>query len=659
MKTSIRQFTFFALIALAFTFTTAQAQVRPYRVTDRQVQATLNRIESRTNEFKSEIDRDLNNSNVNGTYREDSINSMVSNFESATNQLRDNFLARRSTSADVDDVLNRAVMINSFMRNNRMSQTAQALWTLIRADLNTLGGYYRARANWVDKVTPTTGGGGWQGGQNSSSATPTQLRMTLDRIRQRSAAFRLSFNTWSSRYNNREVQITPVADIIQNLNDLDTAVNALRPGYGNRNPGSIETVLRAAAPIDSFVASNRTNIDVPSKWNALRGDLNTLAGYYSVNPNWNNSNTNNGNNGGGYPSGQYGNFDSRLTGTYRLNSSLSDNVQDTVEDAINHAQYAASDHDRMHRNLERRLQSPETLSLEKRGQQVTMSAANAQTVILAADGIRKSETSPNGRTVTTSVTATNRDLTINYEGDRVNDYYVTFTPMANGQLKVTRKVYLENQNSTVTVASVYDKTSPTAVWNGGPAYPSNTGGNVAGGFIVPNNTNIIATLDRPLSTRTAADGDRFSMTVNSPSQYNGAVIEGRVFGQRSGVVSGRANMSLSFDTIRMRDGQTYRFAGIVEQVRDMNGNMITVNNEGTVQDKSQTNTTVARAGIGAVLGAIIGAIAGGGSGAAIGAGVGAGAGAGSVILQGRDNLELARGSQFSITATAPANVGQR
>ena len=68
--------------------------------------------------------------------------------------------------------------------------------------------------------------------------------------------------------------------------------------------------------------------------------------------------------------------------------------------------------------------------------------------------------------------------------------------------------------------------------------------------------------------------------------------------------------------------------------------------------------TALTGGIGTVLGGIIGAIAGGGSGAAVGAAVGAGAGAGTVVLQGRDNLELMSGTEFSITATAPANVGQ-
>jgi hypothetical protein len=231
-------------------------------------------------------------------------------------------------------------------------------------------------------------------------------------------------------------------------------------------------------------------------------------------------------------------------------------------------------------------------------------------------------------------------------------------PMNNNQLRVSRRIYLENQNDTITVNSVYDKTSQSPQWNTG-AYPTISGTAPVGGFILPNNTAVTATLNTPLSTRTARGGDRFTMTVTSPSQYYGTTIEGNVVGERSGVVSGRANLALSFDTIRLRDGSTYRFDGIVEQVRRPNGDVVNVTNEGLVRDGSQTTRTATRAGIGGVIGAIIGAIIDGGSGAAIGAGVGAGAGVGTVILQGRDNLDLEIGSQFSITAMAPANAASQ
>jgi len=205
---------------------------------------------------------------------------------------------------------------------------------------------------------------------------------------------------------------------------------------------------------------------------------------------------------------------------------------------------------------------------------------------------------------------------------------------------------------------MYDKVSAVAEWPAvttGSGYGTNTTGST-NQFYIPNGTRITATLRDTINTRASQVGDRFAMEVTSPGQYQGAIIEGRVSeAGNSGRVTGRANISLDLDTLRM-NGQTYRFAGIIDSVLAANGDSVTVNNEGTVRDSSRTTQTVTRAGIGAVLGAVIGAIAGGGSGAAIGAGIGAGAGAGTVLISGRDSIELAPGSTVTITATAPAGV---
>jgi phage tail tape-measure protein len=132
------------------------------------------------------------------------------------------------------------------------------------------------------------------------------------------------------------------------------------------------------------------------------------------------------------------------------------------------------------------------------------------------------------------------------------------------------------------------------------------------------------------------------------------MIEGQVSNvQRSGRLTGRSQMTLNFDTIRLRDGRSYRFAGILDSVRNAQGDSVKIDNEGSIRDDNQTTKTAERAVIGTAVGAIIGAIAGGGKGAAIGAIVGAGGGAGSVYVQGRDDLELDRGTELVIRATGP------
>jgi hypothetical protein len=355
-----------------------------------------------------------------------------------------------------------------------------------------------------------------------------------------------------------------------------------------------------------------------------------------------------------------------LTGTYRLNSSQSDNVSNIINSSVRPPYGSTTRDDRIRRNLERRLTPPGMLVVEQRNNQFTIASDLSPQVTFEADGVRRTETNPNGRVVNIRAANVGGGVEIAYEGDRANDFYLTFMPMNNGQLRVTRRVYLEDRSQTITVNSVYDRvsqyadfsrinTTNTAQNYPSDNYPSNT--TINNDFVIPNGTQLVATLTRGFSTANANEGDRFTMEVRSPSQYDGAIIEGYVSNtQRSGRVTGRAEVTFNFDTIRLRNGATYRFAGIIDQVRQPNGETISVNNEGAVRDRNQTTRTVTRAGIGAAIGAIIGAIAGGGQGAAIGAGIGAGAGAGTVILQGRDNLELQTGAEFVITSSAPANI---
>src|SRR5579885_593736 len=97
------------------------------------------------------------------------------------------------------------------------------------------------------------------------------------------------------------------------------------------------------------------------------------------------------------------------------------------------------------------------------------------------------------------------------------------------------------------------------------------------------------------STKTARVGDRFTMTVNSPDQFRGAIIKGHVANvTRSGRITGRSEMSLNFDDIRIHDGRTYEFAGFIESVRAMNGETVQVDNEGTMRDSNQTQQTEER-----------------------------------------------------------------
>ena len=239
---------------------------------------------------------------------------------------------------------------------------------------------------------------------------------------------------------------------------------------------------------------------------------------------------------------------------------------------------------------------------------------------------------------------------------------VTFDPSSDGrELLVTRTLYTDRLSQPVTVRTYYDRTSDVAQLNiyDTNGEGSNVGGGAVGSLVVPDGTQIVAVLNNDLSTQNVREGERFTMTVRSPGQYEGATIEGSVINvDRGGRITGRSELTMDFDSIRLRDGRTYRFAGILEGVRTAEGETVRVDNEGAVRESDQTNRTVTRTAIGTAVGAIIGAIAGGGKGAAIGAVIGAGAGAGSVYVQGRNDLQLNAGTEVTVRATGPRGQAQ-
>jgi hypothetical protein len=122
----------------------------PYRVSDKQVEELIHRIESQSEVFRKSLDSALDQSRLDGTRREDDINSFVKDFYKETKQLHDHFDSHKSTASDVQTVLNRAAQIDQFMRRNRLKRDrdAQREWLQLRANLDELAQLYSVNWRW-------------------------------------------------------------------------------------------------------------------------------------------------------------------------------------------------------------------------------------------------------------------------------------------------------------------------------------------------------------------------------------------------------------------------------------------------------------------------------------------------------------------------------
>jgi len=121
----------------------------PYRVSDREVEKILRSIEQQSDRFRSALDSSLDKSRFDGTPEEDEINRFVKEFYEQTKTLRHHFDDHKSTSADVQSVLDRAAHIDSFIDRNRLRKNDAAReWARLRSNLDELANVYNVGWQW-------------------------------------------------------------------------------------------------------------------------------------------------------------------------------------------------------------------------------------------------------------------------------------------------------------------------------------------------------------------------------------------------------------------------------------------------------------------------------------------------------------------------------
>jgi len=443
------------------------------------------------------------------------------------------------------------------------------------------------------------------------------------------------------------------ADVNQSVTDFLEATRRLRDLANRRQAGvpDVENVLRRGTSIDSVMQRYEWSPQAEQQWSTLSADLDVLARGFNVAWNWNPP---------GYTTGWPAiRISDRLTGTYQLDPVRSDDPRRAAELAVRSV--PPGQQQRTYQSLLGRLEAPDQIALERRNASVTMASTRGQRVAIETNGVDRREQWAADRTMTTRATLTGDRLVVATTGHRGSAYTATYEPTGNGGgLQMALTIDDERLARPVTVRSLYRRISDQPRWDiegGSDRAPYGTRP-AGGGVAVPDGTTFVAVLDSALGSASAREGDRFSMTARSPSRFEGAVIQGSVSTfTDSGRMTGRAGLTMNLDSIRLRDGRSYEFDGLIEDVRTPNGDRLRVDRAGTIDSQdSQSQKAIERSAIGAAIGAIIGAVADGGKGAAIGAAIGAGGGAGTVMIEGRDRLDLPRGTEVTFTSVASGRL---
>jgi hypothetical protein len=431
-------------ILLAFSIViglSIQAQQQTIRNNTRQVGNLLQRLERSSSRFRNSLNVALVQGSVDQTRPQNDVSTFESGFELAINQFRDQFTRRLAVAADVESILQKASPINSFITQNDLNPGVKNDWTSVRTDLSTLASAYGVTWQW-NHVTPIK-----VDANGSFRMSESELNQLIQRIENGGDMFRISLtDAFFQRPYDRTRSEGNMNDA---LRGFKKATDQLRIRFDAQQlvRDDVRRLLDQATALDNFMRDNPLTDRAKSDWSTLRGDLSVLATAYQVAPSWGNS-----------PISSSGNKSTnQLTGTFRLDPSRSDNprhkaLRATQNLPINERQ-AVTD------QILARLESPEMLTIERRGETMTIASSLAPQSTFEVDGRERQEQVSNGTWTKVTATLRGEQLVVSSNGYKENDLNVTFDASGNDNtLRVRRQMYSDRLTQPVVVDSVYDRT---------------------------------------------------------------------------------------------------------------------------------------------------------------------------------------------------------
>jgi type IV secretion system protein VirB10 len=186
-------------------------------------------------------------------------------------------------------------------------------------------------------------------------------------------------------------------------------------------------------------------------------------------------------------------------------------------------------------------------------------------------------------------------------------------------------------------------------------------------LIIPTGTRIPLSLKQSISTKNAREGDAVYAETAFPFVLNervlvpaGTYIQGTISHvERAGHGKGRAEILIHFDSMIYPNGYTVMLPGSVENTPGADDKAVK-DQEGTIQQDSNTGKKVEDAAKGGVVGTLGGAtaggLAGGLNGARIGAGAGAAAGIGWALLKRGNDVKMEVGTSIEMEIQRPISI---
>jgi hypothetical protein len=195
-------------------------------------------------------------------------------------QFKDRFTHRQAVAADVQDILQKASIVNGFMTRNRLNLQVQNDWTSVRTDLNALAGAYGIGRQWNQPTPPP------MSSSRSLRLSESDLNQLIRRITAGGDRFRSSLTAAFDRSSYNQPQSE--RNMLVAVGYFRDATDRLRNQFDLRQPLAdyVAPVLTRATRIDTYMSNNQLTPQAQTDWSTLRGEINTLAGAYNLSTNW-------------------------------------------------------------------------------------------------------------------------------------------------------------------------------------------------------------------------------------------------------------------------------------------------------------------------------------------------------------------------------------
>ncbi len=238
-----------AVLTIMSASMTIAAQQRPYRLSDQQVKDLVSRIDTHTDAFTASFDRAVDRTRTEG----DTQIQSVKNFEQATDRLSERVNNRRSGTADVEDVLRRASLIDSVVTAHHQDTAVGRDWQALRRDLDELARAYGVAWDWTSNRT-------------ASRVNDQQVEQLLKQIEKNADQFRRSLDQALNR--SRIEGSRDEDNINQFVTEFAETTDRLRDRFDHRQVvrHDVEEVLRRGVSIDDFMRRHQLTLQAEDDW---------------------------------------------------------------------------------------------------------------------------------------------------------------------------------------------------------------------------------------------------------------------------------------------------------------------------------------------------------------------------------------------------------